>query len=280
MEQQVINRVTAQTYNGYQFNGNGSAIALGGQDVGSSFFTLFFLTGINSSASQAIFNDCLLSSVTTTTAAIINCSLSGTLTLSSAASYALTHCQDSSSSTPAIIDFGAAVGSTHAEILDYNGRLEIQNLGQLGTDTIMLSGNVHELVLNANCVGGTITLAGIIKVTDNSGGAVTVVRDAQVIVGDSGALLTDVGGMSTGMQAEVNAEVLDVLTTDTFAEPSGDPGATVSLEDKISYLYTLFRNKSTQTATTFTLRNDADSGDIVTSAISDDATTFTKGKKT
>lgn len=79
--------------------------------------------------------------------------------------------------------------------------------------------------------------------------------------------------------AEVNAEIVDVLTTDTFAEPSSVPSATSSLKDKISYVFTLLRNKMTQTATTTLLRNDADSATISTSTVSDDATTFTRGKQ-
>lgn len=80
--------------------------------------------------------------------------------------------------------------------------------------------------------------------------------------------------------AEVNAEVVDVLETDTHAEPSSVPAATSSLKDKITYLFTLARNKMTQTSTTTTLRNDADSANISTSTVSDDGTTFTKGEHT
>lgn len=78
--------------------------------------------------------------------------------------------------------------------------------------------------------------------------------------------------------AQVNAEVVDALSTDTYAEPSSVPAATSSLKDKIGWLFTLGRNKVTQTATTQTVRNDADSGNVGTSTVSDDATTFTKGK--
>lgn len=80
--------------------------------------------------------------------------------------------------------------------------------------------------------------------------------------------------------SEVNAEVVDVLETDTHAESASVPAATSSLKDKITYMFTLNRNKMTQTATTTTLRNDADSANISTSTVSDDGTTFTKGEHT
>jgi hypothetical protein len=78
--------------------------------------------------------------------------------------------------------------------------------------------------------------------------------------------------------AEVQSEVVDALTVDTYAEVSAVPAATSSLKDKINWLFSLARNKITQTATTSTLRNDADSGNISTSTVADDGTTATRGE--
>lgn len=87
-----------------------------------------------------------------------------------------------------------------------------------------------------------------------------------------------VTGFNDLSAAQVNAEVLDVINVDTFVESSGVPAATASIQAKITWLYTLSRNKGTQTSTTKTLRNDADSADIATSTVSDDGTTFTRGE--
>ena len=65
---------------------------------------------------------------------------------------------------------------------------------------------------------------------------------------------------------------------EAMTESSGVPAVTASFRDAIKWLFALSRNKGTQTATTKTLRNDADSADIATSTISDDATTFTRGE--
>jgi len=97
-------------------------------------------------------------------------------------------------------------------------------------------------------------------------------------IGAAGASLTSLGGMSAGMKAEVNAEVVDTLTVDTYGEPSSAPAATASLEDKISWVAALARNKITQTATTTTLKNDADSGAISTATVSDDGVTAIRGE--
>ena len=97
-------------------------------------------------------------------------------------------------------------------------------------------------------------------------------------IGAAGAGLSDLGGMSTTMKGQVNAEVDTALATTTYAEPSGVIAATSSLKDKICWLFTLARNKITQTSTTQTLRNDADDADIATSTVSDDGTTCTRGE--
>jgi len=99
-------------------------------------------------------------------------------------------------------------------------------------------------------------------------------------IGTAGAGLTDLGGMSTGMKAEVNAEMLDVLVTDTFAELAGVPAATASLADKIAWICMLVRNKGTQTSTTKTLLADDGSTTVATSTISDDTVTFIRNEYT
>ena len=76
------------------------------------------------------------------------------------------------------------------------------------------------------------------------------------------------------------AEVVDVLETDTHAEPASAVGATASIKDSVNYIKAMHRNKMTQTATTTLLRNDADTGTISTSTVSDDGSTFTRGKHT
>lgn len=78
--------------------------------------------------------------------------------------------------------------------------------------------------------------------------------------------------------AQVNAQVLDVLSVDTFAELSAPPAATSSLKDKITWLFMYARNKVTQTALARTLYRDDTTTVAGTSATSDNGTTFTKGE--
>lgn len=184
---------------GQVFNGIGWSLALGGQDISNSEVRgAQSVTGVATTATgEAHFFDCELVTGTLGQSHLKFCGLSGTLTLSAAANYTASDCysQIPGSPTP-IIDFGAAVGNTGLSMRRYSGGIEIQNYGTTGTDTMSLEGD-GQLVINANCAGGTIYVRGNFKVTDNSGGAVTIVYD------DNTANLAALNDISAG----------DILTT-------------------------------------------------------------------
>ncbi len=54
--------------------------------------------------------------------------------------------------------------------------------------------------------------------------------------------------LETQAKADVNAEVVDCLTVDTYAEPAVVPAATASLKDKIGYQQLIARNRIEQTS--------------------------------
>ena len=78
--------------------------------------------------------------------------------------------------------------------------------------------------------------------------------------------------------AQVNAQVLDVLSVDTFGELGSPPAATSSLKDKLVWLFMWARNKSTATATERKLYADDVTTIVSTETITDNGTTFTKGE--
>jgi hypothetical protein len=75
--------------------------------------------------------------------------------------------------------------------------------------------------------------------------------------------------------AQVNSEVVDAFATDTYAEPTGTPGATLSLSEKISWLFMALRNKLTVSGTKKQFYDDA--GNVEWEKdLSDDGTTYTE----
>ena len=93
------------------------------------------------------------------------------------------------------------------------------------------------------------------------------------------AILTAIAALNNLSAAQVNAEVLDVLSVDTFAEPGqGTPSATTTLAVKLGYLYKAWRNRTTQTSTTYSLYNDDATTVAQKATVSDNATTFDRGE--
>lgn len=61
-------------------------------------------------------------------------------------------------------------------------------------------------------------------------------------------------------------------------EPTGAVSPTGTMKTGVEWLVAMHRNKITQNSAVQSLRNDADSADIASAAVSDDGTTFTRGE--
>lgn len=109
-------------------------------------------------------------------------------------------------------------------------------------------------------------------------------NDTYVIYAPEGRSLTDanvasVSGTTPMTTTDINAEVVDALATDTYAEPGqGAPGATVSLAAKINYLYKAWRNKKDNSGTE--IKFYADNGSTVDhkATVGESGGTVTKGE--
>jgi hypothetical protein len=87
------------------------------------------------------------------------------------------------------------------------------------------------------------------------------------------------GDLTATMKASVNAEMVDALSVDTYAEPGqGAPPATGSIVSKLGYVFKAWRNHSDQTDTLYQLY--ADDGVTVDqkAVVSDNGVTFDRGE--
>lgn len=82
--------------------------------------------------------------------------------------------------------------------------------------------------------------------------------------------------------AEINAEMVDVLTVDTIAEPTAVPASTAPLAAKIGWLMKLARNVISGNKVTgvLTVYNDDGTTPAATALATDDGTTSTRGEWT
>lgn len=95
----------------------------------------------------------------------------------------------------------------------------------------------------------------------------------------SGYLDAAISSRSTLTQAQVNAQVVDVLKTDTVSEMAqGALPTSPTLEQMINYLYRYLRNKTTTTGSKISVYADDGSTVLFQATLSDDGTTFTKAE--
>lgn len=175
------------------------------------------------------------------------------------------------------VDFDSVTGLHHFAI-DTSADGTFYSAGSF-FDVVITTGTVDSVSVVGTVVASfTIRKVSALKPT-------TAGRTLDVSAGgEAGVDWANVGSPTTAVNlsgTDIQTVANGALTAAKFGSltaPSAVPAAAPTLFDAIAWLFTLGRNKITQTATTQLLRNDADSGTIGTSTVSDDGTTATRGK--
>lgn len=129
------------------------------------------------------------------------------------------------------------------------------------------AGAITASAIAADAIGASELADGAITAATFAAGAI----DATAIA--NGAI--DAATFAAGAidAAALAADAATELWSKAISAPTAAPAATATALDALAWIFTLARNKITQTSTTQTLRNDADDGSIATAAVSDDGTT-------
>lgn len=186
------------------FSGKNWTLSLGGQSISGSYFEGANVAGIGTGAAEVHFDHCHMGDVTLPPSDLEGCVLEGTFTVGSEGSYFFENCKSgvAGTATP-VFDFGSALNSSDINYRSYSGGLEIENMGAgTGSYTMSLEG-FGQLVINANCSGGTVAIRGLFTVSDFASEAVTLSEDARF---DSVQLVDDI--------------MDEPLTGDTHNEPT------------------------------------------------------------
>lgn len=88
-------------------------------------------------------------------------------------------------------------------------------------------------------------------------------------------LATDIANLNDLSAAEVNAEMVDVLTVDSLSEPTGVPAAAATFSQKIGFLYAAARNKITVTSSKKQYFDNGNNA-LWEKNLSDDGTTYSE----
>jgi|GEM_PF-2696827 len=199
----------AADLNGYNVFGIGYTLDFAGFDAGDTHFYHSSPTSgaVLAASGHVDILDSIIHAMTVNDSHFTNCSFTAnTVTFGAVASdIKVINCRSvvAGSGTPKF-DFGTSAGIDHyLTIANWQNGIEIENFNSnVAVEDRMSMSGTGQLVIAASCAGGTINLRGQWKITDNSGGAVTVVYDgvAQSIINieaDTNELQTNQGNWAT-----------------------------------------------------------------------------------
>lgn len=180
----------AQGYTGVLFTGINYTLDFGGQALTNCTIKGATLAAATLTGTGNILTACIMDANLTLPALVVRESFLGDMTITlGVGDYYFNHCIDRATGTAAPnFDYGAAIGNTNLNIHDYAGAVEIENIGDNGTDDLVVSGPNSRVIFNANCSGGTALILGGAEYTDNSG---------NVTVTESSAIKTDTAAVKT-----------------------------------------------------------------------------------
>jgi hypothetical protein len=161
---------------------------------------------------------------------------------------------------------------------DANGAVRIvDGTGAREIDTA--SGAVALVTTATTCTtASTCTAlgAGAVDATAIATGAIDADAIAAAAITSSEAPNLDAAVSTRATPAQVNTEVVDVITVDTYTIPGQTtPSNTPTLEDALMLLYKAWKNEKRQTATQYSLYDNAGAVVDQKATVSDDGTTTT-----
>ena len=141
----------------------------------SSFYNLEITGTQGGGTKRCTYVDCMLNNITSIHAYALRCGINGNLNLTNVDDQIFESCFSAvaGNNTPSIT-WGNPATST-ASFRHYSGGIEIKNMT---ANHVMSYESDGQLIINVNCVGGSISARGNMTITDNSGGAVTISEDA------------------------------------------------------------------------------------------------------
>lgn len=149
-----------QNHDKWRFIGQGS-IALGGQSIVDAWFQeIYEISGVGT-GDDALYENCGIGTCTLGHAYFRNCIMKGTVTTVASKAYYLMSCSDAVSSGTTTFIFGA---NTELYARDFRGGIQLNALAATNSAFVDGAGRV---ILNTDCVAGTVTVRGHFTITDN-----------------------------------------------------------------------------------------------------------------
>jgi hypothetical protein len=169
-----------QTYSGYRFFGRTWTLILNSQSCPNCYFEGAVVAGTALNTSTGVkFENCALAGITMPPFSASECVVVGPILPNAAGVWHVDSCYSGNAAdgTPPIWDFGTTAAQDNDLVLNhYSGGIQLNNLGNAGTDTAAINGR-GRLDIDASCVNNMVMrVRGLFNITNN--GTVTLIDDA------------------------------------------------------------------------------------------------------
>jgi hypothetical protein len=166
-------------------------------------------------------------------------------------------------------------------VTDFDSRTGLNNVNIVATSgNGFAAGSDYDVVVSVGTVGEKSLVGYVIKSFSIENRFLLTASGIRSALGLASANLdTQFDAIPTA--AEINAEMVDTLSVDTYPEPGQEaPPATASLEKKLGYAYKFLRNKSTQDKDTGEMAIYGDDGVTIDqkTVVTDDGTIYTRNE--
>ena len=154
--------LTANSDN-YSIIGHGYTLALGGQSITNAYIFGGDVTGVGTGGGT-VFEDTPIGNVTLAPSIIRRGYLYGTITNSATGDWFINHSVSrKAGGAPVVFDYGTAIGSTNLNARDFQGRFQLESMGNTGTDAAEIEGTGE--VIEGTSTGGIVTVSGNMAVS-------------------------------------------------------------------------------------------------------------------
>jgi len=218
--------ILLENSDGKIFVGENWTLDLGGESIVGISVNGAFVSGIAAGVgARQNFDNCSMLATTHIKGTHIakGSMIVGKQTVGEAGTYNVIDCHSGMEASGPGWDYGVGLGDTEVNFHNYNGRIEVENMNETGSDIMHLQGR-GELIINVNSVGGIIDYSGNFRLTDNASEAVALNELANIssLQGD------DYGALTYDRTAHSNQAIVDKVETNAtgiaLVLSTGGPG--------------------------------------------------------
>jgi hypothetical protein len=166
-------------WQGYEFIGEGWTLALGGQDIVGSTFTGATVSGVAAgTGTTQFFRNCIMNATSHIKGThLIECGIANTQTVAEAGDFFFDRCHSAIAGAATwIFEFGDAIGNTNLNVRNYSGGIQLESMGDTGTDTASIEGQGQ--IIEGTCAGGTVSVRGMFTISGETN--ITFSEDARI----------------------------------------------------------------------------------------------------